>query len=157
MNEATDFGWCARGISAPAAEIELLSIPGLSVAMDHLGPQFERATGNKLLINYGVANLLLRQIEAGERFDIVVLPGAAIGGLIRAGKIDPASRTEIGRVGIGVAIRAGAPKPDISTSEAFKRAMLNAKSISYTRDSGAGNYIAALIHRLGIADEMKPK
>jgi molybdate transport system substrate-binding protein len=101
-------------------------------------------------------NQLKATIDAGE-FDMAVTTGQVVEYLTKPGKFSNGMRTDIARVGIGVAIRAGATKPDISTIEAFKRALLNAKSISYTKGSSAGAYLAKLMERLGIAEEMKTK
>jgi len=116
---------------ARAAELKVLSSTALKAAMEELAPQFERATEYKLAITYGPSAALKPQIEAGEPFDLAMITPASIDDLIKQGRIEAGSRSNIGRTGIGVAIRAGAPKPDIGTVAAFKRALLDAKSITY--------------------------
>ncbi len=141
---------------ADAAEIRVLCMPGMHASMDELGPQFEAATGHKLSIRFGLPSQSREALDSGA-FDLAVLNTRDIDDLVRQNKIIPATRADIARMGIGVAVRSGAPKPDISTVEAFKRTLLNAKSISYTKDSLTGIYLANLMERLGIAEDMKPK
>ena len=127
------------------------------VGRGELAPQFEQKTGHKLAITFGVANVLKRQIEAGETFDLAIMTAAVADDLIKQGKIVAATRTDVARGGIGIAVRAGAPRPDIGSVEALKRALLDARSITYAREGGSGIYFAGLLERLGIADAMKPK
>ena len=141
---------------ADAAEIRVLCMPGMRAAMEELGPQFEGATGHKLSIRFGTTSQSREALESGA-FDLVTLDSGVVDDLIKQSKVIRATRAVVGRMGIGVAVRAGGPKPDITTIEAFKRALLNARSISYTKDTVAGMYIADLMARLGIAEEMKPK
>jgi len=141
---------------ADAAEIRVLCMPGMRAAMEELGPQFEGATGHKLSIRFGTPSQSREALESGA-FELVTLDSGVVDDLIKQNKVIRATRAVVGRMGIGVAVRAGGPKPDITTVEAFKRALLDARSISYTKDTGAGMYIADLMARLGIAEEMKPK
>lgn len=143
--------------AAQAADVKVLCSNGMIAVMHELGPQFERATGNKLVIHFDVANVLKKQIENGEPFDVAILTGPATDALIKEGKLAAATRVDIARSGVGVAMRAGAPKSDISTPEAFKRTMLAAKSVAYTKQGASGLYFASVLQQLGIADEMKPK
>jgi molybdate transport system substrate-binding protein len=145
---------------AQAAELKVLSSTALKAAMEELGPQFERASEYKLAITFGPSAALKPQIEAGETFDLAMITPASIDDLIKQGRIEAGSRSNIGRTGIGVAIRAGAPKPDISTVAAFKRALLDAKSITYgdpARGGLSSVYFVSLLERLGIADQIKAK
>jgi len=145
---------------ARAAELKVLSSTALKAAMEELAPQFERATEYKLAITYGPSAALKPQIEAGEPFDLAMITPASIDDLIKQGRIEAGSRSNIGRTGIGVAIRAGAPKPDIGTVAAFKRALLDAKSITYgdpARGGLSSVYFVGLLERLGIADQIKAK
>jgi molybdate transport system substrate-binding protein len=151
------FGVLSTGAAANAAEVKVLSTIGVRTVVEELGPQFEQKTGHKLAITFGIANVLKRQIEAGESFDLAIMTAAVADELIKQGKLVAGTRTDIARGSIGVAVRAGAPKPDISTVEALKRALLNAKSITYAKEGGSGIYFAGLLDRLGIAEEMKPK
>jgi molybdate transport system substrate-binding protein len=141
---------------ADAAEIRVISNPGMKSVFEELAPQFERMTGHRVLIQYGLMAQLKAPIDAGE-FDVAISTGPVTAYLNERGMTVPDSRADVARVGIGVSVRAGAPKPDISTVSAFKRTLLNAKSISYTGGSAAGTYIAGMLERLGIAAEMKPK
>ena len=140
-----------------AADIKVLASNGVKGTLEELAPAFERATGNKLAITFGLAAVLKRQIEAGEAFDLAILTSAGIEDLARQGKIDAASRTSIARSGVGIAVRAGAPKPDISTAEALKRTLLSAKSITWAKEGASGIYFASVVQKMGIAERVKPK
>src|SRR5215204_3973086 len=142
---------------ARAAELNLLVTNGTRSIVDVLGPQFERATGHKLLIKYEGSPFLQKAIDSGESFDVVLLTVSSMDSIAKAGKIDVATRTNIARSGVGVAMRAGGQKPDISTTEAFKRAMLDAKSIAYVTVGASGRHFIAVCERLGIAEEVKAK
>ena len=145
----------AQGLSAQAAEVKVITGVAMSAVMGELGPQFERTTSHKLVIWYGNTVTIRRRLEAGDAFDLYV--GGGMAQLVKQGKIAADTRTEIARVGIGVGVRAGAPKPDISSAEAFKRALLNAKSIAYLEGGLIGTYLKVLFQRLGIAEQMKAK
>jgi len=150
-------GLLTHGAPADAAEIKVISTPGMRIVLENVGPQFERASGHKLAIQYGLQHQLKDTIDAGA-FDLAVATGPITVYLTKENKLVANTRAEIARVGIGVSIRAGTPnKPDISTVEGFKRALLNAKSISYTKGSAAGTYIAGMLEKLGIAKELEPK
>jgi molybdate transport system substrate-binding protein len=146
-----------HGVMVDAAEIKVLSTNAVTAVLDELGPVFERETGHKLVIHYDVANILRNQILAGEQFDVAIVTGPATEELLKQGKLAAGSRGDIARSGVGVAVRAGAPKPDISTAEAFKRTMLAAKSVAYTTQGASGIYFTSVLQRLGIAEEMKSK
>jgi molybdate transport system substrate-binding protein len=143
--------------SAQAAEVTFICSNALKAVMEDLAPRFEKATGHKLAISFGSTNPLKARIDKGEAFDLTVLGDAAIDDLVKQGKLDVATRVIVARSVLGVAIRKGAPKPDISTTEAFKRTMLNAKSIAYLDGGLTGTYLNVLFQRLGIADSMKSK
>lgn len=145
------------GVPASAAEINLMSSNALKSVLEELAPQFEKATAHKLVFDWGAAARLKTRIEKGEFFDSAILTVAAIDDLVKQGKLDGATRTPLARSGIGVAVRKGAPKPDISTTEAFKRTLLAAKSIGYVEQGATGIYLKELFVRLGIAEEIKPK
>ena len=108
-------------------------------------------------MRYGLAAAFKQQIDAGEAFDVVVLTPPLIDDAIKRGLVAADTRSVIGRAGIGVAIRAGAPRPDIGSTEAFKSALLAAKSVSFAKEGASGAYFAGLIGRLGIADAMSQK
>jgi molybdate transport system substrate-binding protein len=145
---------------ANAAEIKVLSSSALNGVMAELAPQFELATGHKLAIQFGASATLKRRIDGGETPDVAILTPALIDDLVKQDKIAPDTRANISRSGVGVAVRAGAPKPDISTVESFKKALMTAGSIGYTDPALgglSGVYTAGLLERLGIAAELKPK
>jgi molybdate transport system substrate-binding protein len=147
----------AAGVSAEAAEIKVLSGNGARAAISELGARFERASGHTLAIRFEVNPEVKRKIEAGEVFDVAVLNPPVLDALVRQGKIAADTRAVIGRAGIGVAARAGAPKPDISSVAAFKRTLLDARSVAYPGEGASGKYFVGLVDRLGIAAEMKPR
>ena len=147
----------AFGFSASAAEIKVLSSNALKSAIEEIAPQFEKTSGHKLMMVWGAAVPLRAQIEKGEVFDATILTTPGIDALIAQAKLDSATRTPLVRSSVGVAVRKGAPKPDISTTEAFKTALRNAKSITYVEQGASGIYLKELFVRLGIADEIKSK
>ena len=142
---------------AYAAEITVLSSNGVKSVVSELAPQFEKATSNKLIITYGPSNLLVKQIDAGKTFDVVIVTPALINDLVNKGKVVDGSAVNIARTGVGVAVKKGAPKPDLSSVDAFKRALLNAKAIAYTTSGQSGLHFASVIEKLGIADQVKAK
>ncbi len=143
--------------SIRAAEIKILASNGVREALLELAPAFERETGNKLVIGFGLAAALKRQIEAGEAFDLAILPAAGLDDLAKQGKVEAGSRAPIARSGVGIGIRKGAPRPDIGTAEALKRTLLSAKSITWAKEGASGVYFAGMLERMGIAERMKPK
>ena len=146
-----------QGLAAEAAEGKLIAGVAMRPVMGELGPQFERAMGHKLVIWYGHAGSIPRRIKAGEAFDLLVSGSLGLDEYTKQGKIAADTRTGIARVGMGVGARAGAPKPDISSVDAFKRALLNAKSVTYNPEGAPGIHLAGVLERLGIAQQMKAK
>jgi molybdate transport system substrate-binding protein len=142
---------------AQAAEVTLLISNAVKSVFEELVPKFEAASGHKLNISFGSTNPLTARINKGEDFDMTILGDDAVDSLVKAGKLAASTRVIVARSVLGVAVRQGAPKPDVSTTDAFKRAMLNAKSISYLEDGLTGTYLKVLFQRLGITDEMKAK
>lgn len=140
-----------------AAGIKVLCSNSSHAVMEELLPAFERASGHKVSISYDTAILTLSRIKGGETADLVILNAPAIDELTKQGRIAAGSRRTLARCGIGIAVRAGAPKPDISSVEAFKRALLDAKSIAHTEAGASGIHFAGLIERLGIAAQVKAK
>jgi molybdate transport system substrate-binding protein len=145
-----------QNLAADAAEIRVLSTGAIIPVTNDLFSQFERMTGNKLTVRYEFGPVLSREIEGGAEFDAALL-SLDIAGLMKQGKIVEGTRRVLGRTGIGVGVREGAPKPDISTVEAFKRTLLDAKSVLYSGVGSSGVYFQSLLERLGIAEELKPK
>jgi molybdate transport system substrate-binding protein len=138
-----------------AEEIKVLCTIGVKPALPDVVAQFERATGHKVSIVWGNAATLKTRYLEGEQADVAVLTAAAIDDLIKAGKVT--GRVDLARSGMGLAVKAGAPKPDISSPEALKRTLLAAKSIGYSTQGASGIYFATVIERLGIAAEVKAK
>ena len=145
------------GSPAQAAELRVLSGNGAKAAVRELCTQFERATGNTIKLHFEVNADLKKKIEAGEAFDVAVLNPPVIDALIKDGRLVAGSRADIGRSGLGVAVRKGAPKPDIATAEAFKRTLLAAKAVAYPGKGASGLYFVSLLDRLGIKAEMQSK
>jgi molybdate transport system substrate-binding protein len=139
-----------------AAEIKAFVTGAARAAYLTITPEFERATGHKLVNTFDLPPTLVKKIDAGEPYDIVIL-SYDVDALIKQGKVVADSRTVFGRVGVGVAVRQGAPKPNFSTVEAFKQSMLNAKLIATSGEGSSGRYVASLIEKLGIAEQVKPK
>ena len=147
----------AQAPVANAAEIKVLGARAVQTVWNEIGPEFERTTGHKVKIIVDLGPVFKRQIDAGETFDVAIFWASMIDELIKEGKIIAGTRTNFARLGIGIEVRAGAPKPDISSVEAFKRALLNAKSIAYLKEGASGVYLAGLLNRLGIAEAIKSK
>jgi len=119
-------------------------------------PLFERASGTSVAIEFRLTSVLKKEIEAGVAFDIVLLPRPELDALVQQGKIAAGTTADVTRSAVGLAVRAGAPKPDIDTVAALKRTLLQARSVAYS-DGPSGAYVTGLLERLGIAAEMKPK
>jgi molybdate transport system substrate-binding protein len=147
---------------ASAAEVRVMISGGLTAAYQALVPEFEKATGNKVLTAFGpsmgtTVNAIPVRLERGEPADVLIMVGYALGDLIKNGKVVAGSRVDLVKSSIAVAVKAGAPKPDISSPDALKRALLAAKTVAYS-DSASGVYVSTeMFSRLGIADEMKDK
>ncbi len=150
------------GGSVVRGEIRVMTSGGFSAPYNEVIPQYERVTRNKIVTSYGAsmgnaADSIPMRLERGEPADVVILASTALDELIQQGKVVPGSRVDLVRSSIGMAVRAGAPKPDISTVEALVRTLLQAKSIAYST-SASGIYLSTeLFPRLGIADQIKEK
>jgi molybdate transport system substrate-binding protein len=148
--------------SAGAAEVRVMISGGMTAAYNVLVPEFERATGNKVLTAFGpsmgtTTNAIPVRLERGEPADVLIMVGYALGDLVKSGKVVADSRVDLTKSLIGVAVKSGAPKPDISSPEAVKRALLAAKTIAYS-DSASGVYVSTeMFDKLGITDAMKDK
>jgi len=156
-------GAVAAALCAPAsqaAELKLLTAGAFKSTVLALLPDYEKASGNKVSVDNDTVGALMKRIEAGENFDVVVMTPEAVDKLTGEGKVMSGSRTNLARVGVGVMVKTGASKPDISSVEAFKKALLDAKSVSFIDPASGGSsgiYVAKLLERLGIADHVKPK
>src|SRR6185437_11162339 len=148
--------------SAQAAEIHVMISGGLSAAYNALVPAFEKATGNKVITAYGpsmgtTVNAIPVRLGRGEPADVLILVGYALDDLVKQGKAVADSKVDLVKSPIGVAVKSGAPKPDISSADAVKRALLEAKSVAYS-DSASGVYVSTeMFAKLGITDAMKGK
>jgi len=145
---------------ADAADIKVLTAGAFKQVVVGMAGEFEKATGHKLVVENDTVGALAKRIDTGEAFDVTFLAPAAIDDLIRKGKLADGSRVDLARVGIGVMVKEGAPKPDIGSVEAFKRALLDAKSVAYINPASGGSsgiYLVKLFDQLGIADQLKPK
>lgn len=138
-------------------EIRILTSNSSLTVLDALAPAFERASGRRYAVEFDSARTMLARIKGGETGDVVILGAAVIGELEKLGIVAAGTARPFARARVGVAVRAGAPKPDISSVEAFKRAMLDAKSIAHTVHGASGMYVPVLLERLGIADEVRHK
>ena len=150
-------GAATQGIGSKNSELRVFTTRSIATVLEKIGADFERRTGRKLSVTTDVAVKMVRRINDGEQFDVLVAAPAQIDELIKAGKIIPETRTDLARSGIGVAVRAGAPKPDVSSVDAFKRALLSARSIAYLKEGQSGVYVAGVLERLGIAETIRSK
>ena len=151
-------GLLAAG-TVQAAEINALVSTAIKAATDELLPPFERANGHLVRATYGPSGALIRRFDAGERADVFVTDSLAIDALIKQGKVVPA-RVELARTGIGIAVRKGAPRPDVSTPEALKHALLAARSVAHAAPASGSitaAHIMGVFERLGIAAEVTAK
>lgn len=151
----------AIGVSmlASAAEIQVVSGGAPKEVFALLTPKFEQQTGNKVKFTYAVITAILEKLKAGDKTDVLILPVPVLDALAKEGKVRADARAAFGTLGISVAVKEGAPKPDISTKEKFKAAMLAAKSVVHATpgQTPSGNHMAKVIDELGIADAMKAK
>jgi molybdate transport system substrate-binding protein len=149
-------------VTASAAEVRVMISGGLTAAYKVLVPEFERATGHTVVTAYGpsmgtTVNAIPVRLERGEPADVLIMVGYALKDLADKGKVVPGSSVDLVKSPIGIAVKAGAPKPDISSADALKRALLAAKTIAYS-DSASGVYVSTeMFQKLGIAEEMKDK
>ncbi len=154
--------WLAAAGAAFAADIKVMSSGGFTAAYNQLTPRYEQASKNTVTTAYGASmgnapDSIPSRLARGEPADIVILAAPALEELIRQGKVVPGSRVDLARSTIGMAVRAGAPRPDISTVEALRNTLLQAQSIAYSA-SASGTYLSTeLFPRLGVAEQVKHK
>ncbi len=146
-----------QGVRPDSGALRVFTTRSIATVLEKIGVDFERRSGRTLSVTTDLSVRLVRRINAGEPFDFLVAAPAHIDELIKMGKIIPETRTDLARSGIGVAVRAGAPTPDVSSVDAFKRALLAARSIAYLKEGQSGVYLASLFERLGIADLIRSK
>jgi molybdate transport system substrate-binding protein len=142
---------------ARAEDIKVFSSVAMRAVVEELAPRFERETRNRVVATFGLAAALKSRIEGGEAFDLAILTPAQIDDLIKQGKAAAASRAVIARTGLGLMVRAGAPKLDVGTVEAFKRTLLGAKSLTYVPAGASGVAFVATAKQLGIAQSLEAK
>jgi molybdate transport system substrate-binding protein len=144
-------------LAAQNTPIHVLASNGVKAVIDELKPQAERAIGRPLALEYDTSSVVKKRIEDGAVFDVAILTSDVIDDLAKAARIDPGTRMEIARCGIGVGVRAGAPKPDIKTSAALKKTLLASKSVTYAENGASRKYILQMFDKFGITDAMKAK
>jgi molybdate transport system substrate-binding protein len=145
--------------AAPAAadELKIFGSRVTKMVIGDVGPDYERSTGHKLTVLTDVAAVMKRRIEQGEPFDLAVLVDFQADELIRQGLLVPGSRADVMKAGIGLAVKRGAVKPDISTVAAFKQTLLDAKSITYLKEGASTRHLVKVLAQLGIADALEGK
>ena len=148
---------CAGDAAAQTAEIHVLASNGIKAVMEELRPRAERAIGRPLAIEFNSSSALKQEIDGGKAVDVAIVTSELMDDLTKEGKIASGTSARIARSGIGVGIRAGAPKPDIRTVTALKQTLLKAKSITFAQDGASRVYLEKLFDRLGIGSDLKPK
>ena len=146
----------ALACSAQAADLIVAATNAVKPALEDLVPVFERANGHKVSLKFGVAAVVKRDLEGGAPFDLAIITSGGIADLVKQGKITAGSETPIARSGIGMMVRSGATKPDLSSAATLKQAVLSAKSITWVKEGASGVYFASLLEKLGIRDAVKP-
>ena len=146
----------ASPVGAAADEIRVWTARAIATVLAEIGPEFERDTGHRLIITSDLPPAFLRRLDAGEPFDLLISGSSPVDEWIQNGKIAANTRADIARSGIGVEVKAGSRKPDIRTVDAFKLALLNARSIAYLK-VGSGVYLEGLLERLGISKALESR
>jgi molybdate transport system substrate-binding protein len=147
----------APKLAAQDTPVRVLVSNGMKAAIEELQPQCERAIGRPLALQFNSTASVKQKIEAGETFDATIITDEAIADLTKQGKLAGGTRVALTRSELGIGIRAGAPKPDIRTTEALKRTLRSAKSITYPKDGASRGFIETMFEHMGIAAEVKPK
>jgi molybdate transport system substrate-binding protein len=142
--------------AARADEVKVLAANAVKEPLLALAASFEKATGHKAIVSWSGTEGIAKRILGGEVADVVLVGSASIERLIQAGRLVPGSQADFAKVGVGVAVRAGLPRPDISSADGVRRAVLDARSVAYS-SGPSGQYIAELFKRLGIAEQVKDK
>ncbi|MBO0759402.1 MAG: substrate-binding domain-containing protein [Bradyrhizobiaceae bacterium] len=146
--------------SVGASEITVLTAGAFKQVLLAVVPEYEKQTGNTVKVENDTVGALVKRIQGGTAFDVVIVSPAAIGGLAKDGKVLADSQTNLARVGVGVVVKEGAPLPDISSVETFKRTLIAAKSVAYIDPASGGSsgiFVDKLLDRLGVASEIRPK
>jgi molybdate transport system substrate-binding protein len=144
---------------AHGAEINVLAAGAMKPVLLQVVPAFDRRTGNRATIEFGTAGDIAERVAAGEKVDLLIVPGGRIEAMEKSGRVPVGDSVPLGKVGIGVAVREGAPVPDISTPDAFRATLLAAKSIVYVdpEKGTSGTHLAAVIEKLGLTEQLKFK
>lgn len=140
-----------------ARPVRVLASNGMKAVVLELQPKIEKAIGHPLSIEYGSTTGLKQKIDSGEPFDVTILAADGLDDLVKRGSLNAASRTDFAKSGVGLAVRSGAPKPDISTTAALKATLQKASSIAYAKDGASAPSIVEMFQTLGITDAVKPK
>ena len=146
--------------SAQAAEVKILTTGAMKAVVLELVPQFEKETGHRAIVDNDTAGGVTRRIEGGEAVDVVVNTPSGLNALAEKGRVVRDSRANVARVGVGVVVKEGAAVPDVSSVDAFKRALMAAKTVAYIDPASGGSsgiYLAGLLDKLGLAADIKPK
>ncbi|AMN42146.1 molybdate ABC transporter substrate-binding protein [Rhodoplanes sp. Z2-YC6860] len=143
--------------AARATELKVIAGGSMTAVLNELGPQFERTSGHKVTVQFGSTPQLIKQVASDTPFDVGVVPVEVFKDAAARERFAPGPTVDIARVGYGVAVRAGAPKPDVSSPEALKQTLRNTPSIAMLPESAAGAYVLSVFAKLGIADAMKAK
>jgi molybdate transport system substrate-binding protein len=157
---AAKFAWLlllAAGQSAQAAEVKFIGGAGFKSVMPELAAKFETLSGHKIVATWDATGGIERRLTAGEVFDVVFVGPEVVDKFIQQGKLVAGTKADVARAGLGVAVRTRAPKPDVSSADKVKQALLNAKSVGYAAEGMSGAHFLSLLDRLQIADQMKPK
>ena len=151
---------CVSLVHAHAARAERITVlcsNGFKAVLQELAPQFEKATKHEVAINYSVSAELKRRIEAGEAFDAAILTSGLIDDLIKTKRLAADSRAPLARSGMAIAIRRGAPKPDVRTVDALKATLIASRSIAFAKEGSGGVYLMGLLKRFGLTEQLTPK
>jgi molybdate transport system substrate-binding protein len=140
-----------------AAEVQVVATGALSGAFKDIVSQFESTSGHKVMVKYAASPVVIQQVEAGDPFDVAIAVDGPMNDAAKHGFFAAGERPVVSSVALGVAVRSGAPKPDLGSSEAFKRMLVNAKSVSILPDSVNGKHFISVFERLGIGEDMKAK
>ena len=144
------------GPVARAGEIRVLSPSAMHASLEALAESYRLQSGDEVKVAFETAPALAKKLAAGAVADVIIAPPATMDSIVKMGKADPAGRFDLGRVGVGVVVRENAPIPDISSTEALKRAVLDADSVVYNRAS-SGLYVERLMEKLGLAEKIRDK
>jgi molybdate transport system substrate-binding protein len=140
-----------------SAELKLIVATPMAGVVKQLGAEFERSTGHRLAATFVSGPIVQREIDAGGRYDLAISITPVIEALTKDGKLIPGTRADVAYAPVGVGIRAGAPKPDVATVDAFRKALLDAGSVAHSATGASGDHFKSVLERLGIAAEMQPK